>query len=154
MAEPPNNSEYPAPLQEIVDLFEMLPEQERRENLMTFAQSAHAWEPKDGESFDIEDDRKDAECTDRVGIFIKISDVSEAEIRVSLGTNVQTLTRAMTTILCRGLSGQKLGVIMNIKPDFVPRIIGEELIRMRSRTVYYILDRIKDALSTIDDDRS
>ena len=153
MAESPHNVEYPASLQEIVDLFEMLPEQERRENLMSFAQAANTWEPKEGETFAIEDDRRDAECTDRVGIYINISSEGTAEFRVSLGPNVQTLTRAMTTILCRGLSGQRPEVILNLKTDFVPRIIGEELIRMRSRTVYYILDRIKGTLRTLDLDR-
>jgi cysteine desulfuration protein SufE len=30
--------------------------------------------------------------------------------------------------------------------DFVPRIIGAELVRLRSQTVYYVLDRMKQAV--------
>ena len=149
MADSDNASDYPTPLQDIVDLFETLPEQERRENLMNFAQAANHWEPKEGQSFDLEDDRKDAECTDRVGIYIQVNDENETALRVSLGPEVQTLTRAMTTILCRGLNGQSPIAILNLSPDFIPRIIGEELIRMRSRTVYYILDRIKEAIRAL-----
>ena len=146
MPELPTDQVYPEPLQEIIDHFEGLPEQERRENLMSFSQSAGSCEPGDGESFDVKDDRKDRECTDRVGVFVRIDSQEETHIRISLGPNVQTLTRAMTAILCRGLSGQSPNTILKLPPDFVPRIIGEELIRMRARTVYYILDRIKEAV--------
>jgi cysteine desulfuration protein SufE len=34
---------------------------------------------------------------------------------------------------------------MDIPQDFVPRIVGAQLIRLRSQTVYYILTRIKGA---------
>jgi cysteine desulfuration protein SufE len=35
--------------------------------------------------------------------------------------------------------------ILALEPDFVPRITGAELVRLRSRTVYYVLRRMQEA---------
>ena len=103
--------------------------------------------PRPGESFDLEDVRKDEECTDTVGIHLRVDDQGKAHFRVSLGPEVQTLTRAMTSILCKGLEGSNPGDILDLEADFVPRIIGADLIRQRSQTVYYVLGRMKGALT-------
>lgn len=136
---------FPPALQEIIDLSEHLPEAEKREVLVSYAESAGSFEPTEGETFDLEDVRKDEECTDTVGIFLNVDDEGRASYKVSLGPQVQTLTRAMTSILCRGLEGAKLQEILDVPADFVPRIIGAELVRLRSQTVYYVLTRIKGA---------
>ena len=136
---------YPPPLQEIIDLSEHLPEAEKREVLVSYSESAGSFEPAEGETFDLEDIRKDEECTDTVGIFLNVDKEGRASYKVSLGPQVQTLTRAMTSILCRGLEGATLQEIMDIPADFVPRIVGAELVRLRSQTVYYVLTRMKGA---------
>ena len=136
---------YPPALQEIIDLSEHLPEAEKREVLVSYAESARSFEPVEGETFDLEDIRKDEECTDTVGIFLNVDDQGRASYKVSLGPQVQTLTRAMTSILCRGLEGAKLQEILDAPADFVPRIVGAELVRLRSQTVYYVLTRMKGA---------
>ena len=136
---------YPPALQEIIDLSEHLPDAEKREVLVSYAESAGSFEPTEGETFDLEDVRKDEECTDTVGIFLNVDDQGRASYKVSLGAQVQTLTRAMTSILCRGLEGAKLQEILDVPADFVPRIIGAELVRLRSQTVYYVLTRMKGA---------
>jgi cysteine desulfuration protein SufE len=135
----------PAALQEIIDLFEYLPDPEKRENLINYSESAANWEPAEGESFSLEDVRKDEECTDTVGIFLNVDPDNRTEFKVSLGPKVQTLTKAMTAILCRGLKGCTPEEILAIPADFVPRIIGAELVRQRSQTVYYVLSRMKGA---------
>jgi hypothetical protein len=61
---------YPQGLQKIVSLFESLPEQEKRDALISYADQARKWEPKEGETFSLEDIRKDEECTDTVGVFV------------------------------------------------------------------------------------
>jgi cysteine desulfuration protein SufE len=66
---------------------------------------------------------------------------------------VQTLTKAMTSILCRGLNGAKLQDVLEVPADFVPRIIGAELVRLRSQTVYYVLSRMKTAVKMFMDRR-
>jgi cysteine desulfuration protein SufE len=144
---------YPEPLNDLIDLFEHLPEQERRENLIVMSDSAKKQEPKEGEQFDLEDVRKDEECTDTVGIYLRVDAEDRAHFAVTLGPLVQTLTKAMTSILCRGLNGAKLQEILEVPADFVPRIIGAELVRLRSQTVYYVLSRMKTAVKIYSDRR-
>jgi cysteine desulfuration protein SufE len=134
---------YPQGLQKIVSLFESLPEQEKRDALISYADQARKWEPKEGETFSLEDIRKDEECTDTVGVFLKVDSEERATFRVTLGPQVQTLTRAMTSILCRGLAHSTISEILEVPSDFVPKIVGGELIRARSQTVYYVLTRMK-----------
>lgn len=134
---------YPPALQEIIDFFESLPtESERREALISYAENAAMHAPREDESYAVSEVRKDEECLDRVGIHI--ADGARPRIRVSLGEKVQTLTRALTTILCKGLDGSSRETIAALDNEFVPRIVGAELMRQRSRTVYYVLDRLRE----------
>ncbi|MDZ4402927.1 SufE family protein [Prosthecobacter sp.] len=140
---------YPAALGELIAFFESLPEGERRENLIDLAAASAAHAPKEGEKFDLEDVRKDAECTDTVGVHVRLEQDDHAYFAVSLGPKVQTLTKALTTILCRGLNGSTLREVLDVPQDFVPRIIGAELVRLRSQTVYYVLTRMKQAAQVL-----
>ena len=144
---------YPVPLNDLIDLFEHLPEQERRENLIVMSDSAKKQEPKEGETFELEDVRKDEECTDTVGVYLRTEEGDKAHFAITLGPKVQTLTKAMTTILCRGLNGTPLREVLEVPADFVPRIVGSELVRLRSQTVYYVLSRMKTAVKMLLDRR-
>ncbi|KRO62203.1 MAG: Fe-S metabolism protein SufE, partial [Verrucomicrobia subdivision 6 bacterium BACL9 MAG-120507-bin52] len=134
---------YPTKLQEIVQLFEHLPEEEKRESLVSYSLTTKNYEPKDGEKFDLEDVRKDEECADTVGVFLRMSEEGKAHFRMTLGPQVQTLTKAMTAILCKGLEGVEPKQILELESDFVPKIVGAQLVRVRSQTTYYILSRLK-----------
>ena len=134
---------YPPKLDKIIDLFEQLPEDERRETLVSYADNARKQEPRQGEQFDLVDVRKDEECADTVGVYLQVDGEGKAHIRMSLGPEVQTLTRAMAAILCKGLEGSTPQEILDLPSDFVTRIVGAELIRVRSQTIYYVLTRIK-----------
>ena len=136
---------YPTKLSEIISLFESLPDAEKRDMLIVFADSAAHQAPREGETFDLEDVRKDEECTDTVGIFLKVDPDNSSHFRVSLGPQVQTLTKAMTSILCKGLEGITPQEMLDVPADFVPKIVGADLVRQRSQTVYYILTRMKSA---------
>jgi cysteine desulfuration protein SufE len=136
---------YPPALAEIVEFFESLPEDEKRENLVAYADNALNCALKAGESFDLEDTRKDEECTDTVGVFMKVDSEAHTFFRITLGPQVQTLTKAMTAILCKGLEGSTPQAILDLPADFVPQIVGGQLVRIRSQTVYYILTRMKSA---------
>jgi cysteine desulfuration protein SufE len=136
---------YPPKLQSIIDLFQSLPEEEKRENLIAYAEQAKRQEPKADETFDLEDIRKDEECTDTVGVFMKVDPEKRAHFRITLGPQVQTLNKAMTSILCKGLEGCSPEEILDLPADFVPQIVGGQLVRIRSQTVYYILTRMKSA---------
>jgi cysteine desulfuration protein SufE len=134
---------YPAKLSAIIELFSGLPDAEKRETLIAYADQAKSQEPREGESFDLEDVRKDEECTDTVAIYLRLDEQGGAHFRIFLGPQVQTLTRAMSSILCKGLEGISPADILEIPADFVPKIVGAELVRLRSQTVYYLLTRIK-----------
>ena len=134
---------YPAKLNKIIHLFEILPEEERRETLVSYADVAKKQEPRAGEQFDLQDIRKDEECADTVGVYLHVDNQGKAQIRMTLGPEVQTLTRAMTAILCKGLEGTTPQEILDLPSDFITRIVGSELVRVRSQTIYYVLTRIK-----------
>ncbi|HEY7000295.1 MAG TPA: SufE family protein [Candidatus Udaeobacter sp.] len=134
---------YPNKLNKIISLFESLPEDERRETLVAYADNAKNQEPHPGESFDLTDVRKDEECTDTVGVYLQVNHKGRAQIRMTLGPEVQTLTRSMTAILCKGLEGSTPQEILDLPSDFVTRIVGTELVRIRSQTIYYVFTRIK-----------
>jgi len=134
---------YSVKLNQIISLFESLPDLEKREALISYADAASKQGPREGESFDLEDVRKDEECTDTVGVFLKVSAGRSCMFRINLGAQVQTLTRAMTAILCKGLDGLTPEEVLEIPADFVPKIVGADLVRQRSQTVYYILTRMK-----------
>jgi cysteine desulfuration protein SufE len=135
----------PAPLQKLVDLFSGLPESERRELLIHYAAGSSRFAPQEGEAFEIEDLRKDEECTDTVGIHVRLRD-GRCQFWISLGPEVQTLTRALTSVLAEGLSGATPGEIMAVPESVIDRIVGETLVRLRSRTAYYVLRRFKEAV--------
>jgi cysteine desulfuration protein SufE len=137
---------YPAVLQEIVAFFESLPEPERREALIDYADAAASCAPAPGEPWTVIDIRHDAECTDKVGIFLRLDAAGRVHFAVELGPKVQTLTRAMTTLLCRGLNGCTPAEVLALPADFVPRLVGTELVRLRSRTIYYVLERMRQAV--------
>src|SRR5439155_25145661 len=67
----------------------------------------------------------------------------KAHIRMTLPPEVQTLTRSMTAILCKRLEGSTPQEILDLPSVFVTRIVGTELVRIRSQTVYYVVTRIK-----------
>jgi cysteine desulfuration protein SufE len=134
---------YPDKLNKIINLFESLPEDERRETLVSYADNAKKQEPRDGETFVLSDVRKDEECADTVGVYLQVDGEGKAHIRMTLGPEVQTLTRAMTAILCKGVEGCTPQEILDLPSDFVTRIVGSELVRIRSQTTFYVLSRIK-----------
>jgi cysteine desulfuration protein SufE len=142
-------AEYPAALGELIAFFESLPEGERRENLIDLAAQVAKHTPQEGEAFDLEDVRKDAECTDTVGVHVRLEKYGRVHFAISLGPKVQTLTRALTVLLCRGLNGSTAQEVLDVPQDFVPRIIGAELVRLRSQTVYYVLNRMKEAVRAL-----
>ena len=153
MPEEQTDPNYPTALAEIIELFEFLPEDERRGALINYADNARLHASRDDEDYDLVDIRKDEECTDTVGVFLKVGENDRVSFRIDLGPQVQTLTRAMTAILCKGLNGCTLDEVLEIPADFVPRVIGAELVRVRSQTVYYVLTRMKNAVKVFLDRR-
>src|SRR6266566_8411298 len=80
-AEIRSDGTYPVKLNKIINLFESLPEDERRETLVSYADNARRQEPREGEKFDLVDVRKDEECADTVGVYLLVDDNARAQIR-------------------------------------------------------------------------
>ena len=135
----------PPALQELIDFFEHLPEPERRDNLISMADTVDSHAPQENLTYEVAEVRKDPECSDTVGIFIHRDIGGRVRFAVTLGPKVQTLTRALAAILCRGLNGSTVEEVLTVPPDFIPRIVGANLVRLRSQTVYYVLNRMKEA---------
>src|SRR5438067_8196101 len=108
---------YPTKLNKIINLFQSLPEDERRETLVSYAHNAKKQEPREGENFDLVDVRKDEECTDTVGVYLHVDENGRAHIRMTLGPEVQTLTRSMTAIRGKGLEGSTHQHILDLRSD-------------------------------------
>jgi cysteine desulfuration protein SufE len=134
-----------AAILEITRLFAGVTEDQRRELLMAFAASAGRWEPEAGGRFDYSEVRRDAGCNDTAGIHLRRGDHGALTVRVSLGPEVQTLTRAMAAVLCQGLDGATAEEISAVPESFVADLAGSELVRLRNRSVYYLLRRLKEA---------
>lgn len=141
---------FPQALQQIIDFYEGLPDDEKREALINEAALAEQYAPAEGEAFDLEDVRKDSECSDTVGIFVKTTEDDLVLFKISLGEKVQTLTRALSVILCKGLKDCSADEIADLPESFVPRIVGSKLYRLRSRTIYYMLRRLKEAVQNLE----
>jgi 8-oxo-dGTP diphosphatase len=139
----------PPALHALVQHFEALSEQERREGLIDLAAASVRHAPSDAHSYEYEDVRKDTECSDSVGIHLRVDAEQRVQLAISMGCQVQTLTRAMATVLCRGVAGVTLEEVAELSPEFVERIVGQKLVMLRARTVYYILDRVKEAAARL-----
>ena len=64
---------YPEKLQNIIDLFEPLPEVERRETLVNYAASAPTQEPSPNATFNFEYKRQYEACAHKVAVYIQVA---------------------------------------------------------------------------------
>ncbi|HKI46023.1 MAG TPA: SufE family protein [Balneolales bacterium] len=138
-------SNPPKRLERIASYFEQLDEQSRRERLIAFAEQSDKWLPRPDDKILYQDIRKDEECLDEVGVFI--ADDGEGLVwRMQYGKDVQILTRAIGTILSDGLNHAKPEEVISLPADVIHQIIGQQLFRNRSQSIYYIFNRIKQAM--------
>lgn len=135
-------------LGKIINFFESLTDDEKRENLLSYANKSKAWEPDPDLIYDLEDIRKDEECTDTVGIYLKM-DQGKVFFNISMGPKVQTLTRALASILCEALKGSTIEQVLAVEDECITQIVGQKLVQLRSQTVYYLIHRMRSAVSNI-----
>lgn len=138
-------SNLPQRLERIASYFEHLDEQSRRERLIAYADQSGKWLPQPDDNILYQDIRKDEECLDEVGVYI-VDDDGHIAWRMQYGKDVQILTRAIGTILSDGLNHADAEEVLSMPADVVHRIIGQQLFRNRSQSIYYIFNRIKQAM--------
>jgi len=141
----------PPALEEIVAFFGVLSEPQRRDALLAYAAEATRHQPRPEETYDLIDERTDPGCIDVVGIFLRVDEAGQTHFRARLGPEVQTLTRALVAILCRGLEEAPLATVAGLSDDFVVQIVGSQLMRVRGRTVYHVTRRMREAAQKIEE---
>jgi len=145
----------PRPLEEIIEFFEAMPESEKRQNLIAYAGQIDKHRPPADVEMDLVDIRRDQECADTVGVFLKFADDGDkVRVYLEMGPEVQTLTRALGSIICEGIAGAPKAQVLDLPPTFVPRLVGAQLFRQRSQTVYYVLTRVKNAIKAYEKRRA
>jgi cysteine desulfuration protein SufE len=139
----------PAALDQIAQSFQGLSEVQRRDLLLTYAAEAPRHRPRAEETYVLSDERIDPGCIDTVGLYLRRDDEGRLHLRASFGPEVQTLTRALVAILCRGLEGATVGEAVDLSDEFVPLVAGEQLLRQRGRSVYHVTRRLREAAMRI-----
>lgn len=142
------NPTHPKKLRKIIDFFESLTENEKRENLLSYANKSKVWKPVPDQDYDLDDIRNDEQCLDTVGIHLKIIQ-KNVFFNISMGPKVQTLTRALASILCEALEGASIEQVLALEDECISQIVGEKLVRLRSQTIYYLIQRMRSAVSNI-----
>jgi sulfur transfer protein SufE len=128
-----------------VQHFETLDNSARIKALITLAQNVSQLEPKHHETWDLTEIRQDQECLDEMGLYLR-HNKNTLELAATVGSEATTLTRALTAVLVQHLNGETKDRILELKDSFVPRLVGESLMRQRRNAAYYPLRRIQDAV--------
>jgi cysteine desulfuration protein SufE len=129
--------------------FEGLEKEGRIQGLIALADGLPKLAPLNGEAWDVEDIRKDLECQDTVGLYVR-RDGTRVKLAAEVGEEVTTLTRALTALFVENLDGESSDHILGVDPNIVPRIVGDALMRQRSNAAYYTLRRLKEAVRALE----
>jgi cysteine desulfuration protein SufE len=128
-----------------VQHFESLDNSARITALIGLAQGVSDLEPAPNQQWDFFDVRQDEECLDTLGVYLK-KNHNTLQLAASVGEETTTLTRAITSVLVQHLNGETIERILELSGSFVPRLVGENLLRQRRNTAYYPLRRIQEAV--------
>lgn len=130
-------------LEHHVQHFESLDNSARIQALIGLAQSLAPLEPDT--NWDYTEIRQDQECLDEMGLYLR-QQHNTLHFAATVGSEATTLTRALTAVLVKHLSGETPQRILDLKDAFVPRLVGESLLRQRRNAAYYPLRRVQDAV--------
>ena len=128
-----------------VQHFETLDNSARIQALIALAQNVDQLEPQQTDTWDFTEIRQDQECLDEMGLYLRHKD-NTLELAATVGSEATTLTRALTAVLIQHLNGETKDRILELKDSFVPRLVGESLLRQRRNAAYYPLRRVQDAV--------
>jgi sulfur transfer protein SufE len=132
-------------LEHQVQHFESLDNSARIQALIALAGQISKLEPEQHQIWDYTEIRQDQECLDEMGLYLRYNENS-LELAATVGSEATTLTRALTAVLVQHLNGETKDRILELKDSFVPRLVGESLLRQRRNAAYYPLRRIQDAV--------
>ena len=105
-------------LDSAVKMFETFPKETKIQGLISSADSLPRLAPKEGENWDVEDVRKDHECLDVVGLYVE-SRMATCKLAATVGKEVTTLTRALTSLFVENLSGETRRTYLSVEASII-----------------------------------
>ncbi len=125
--------------------FEAMDTSARIQALIGLAQNVTDLEPQHNETWDFTEIRQDQECLDEMGLYLR-HNKDRLHLAAVVGNEATTLTKALTAVLVEHLRGETPTRILELRDSFVPRLVGESLLRQRRNAAYYPLRRVQDAV--------
>jgi cysteine desulfuration protein SufE len=137
---------YPAKLEELVQLFDDLPRQERIDMLLEFANAL----PEVPEHLKLDEAKRQPvhECLTPTWVYVEPRGES-ADIYVEVGESAPTI-KAVAAVIIEGSQGAPRSEILSIPPELPVRIIGPEMVGQRRFGLAALVNHIKRAVAQVD----
>lgn len=138
-----------ASLEQTVEELQALPRDAQITNLIKLAGGLANFAPDSSQRWEVEDVRQDLECADTVGLYVRRS-ATGVRLAAEVGSEVTTLTKALTALMVQHLDGETPTAIASVTPSQLSGIVPESLLRQRQNTVNYALQRLQDAVGKLE----
>ena len=138
-----------ASLEQTVEELRSLPRDAQITNLITLAGDLKQLAPDSTQRWEVEDVRQDLECADTVGLYVRRSE-SGVRLAAEVGSEVTTLTKALTALMVQHLDGETPSAIASVTASQLSSIVPESLLRQRQNTVNYAVQRLQDAVGKLE----
>ncbi len=138
-----------ASLEHRIEELQALPKDAQITNLIQLAGGLAKLAPDFSQHWDIKDVRQDLECADTVGLYVR-RDPDGVRLAAEVGQEVTTLTRALTALMVQHLDGETPSAIASVTASQLSSIVPESLLRQRQNTVNYAVQRLQDAVRSLE----
>jgi sulfur transfer protein SufE len=138
-----------ASLEHRIEELQALPRDAQITNLIALASDLKQLAPNAGETWDVRDVRQDLECADTVGLYVR-RDSNGVRLAAEVGAEVTTLTKALTALMVQHLDGETPTAIASVTASQLSGIVPESLLRQRQNTVNYAVQRLQDAVRSLE----
>ena len=138
-----------ASLEQTVQTLQALPRDAQITNLITLAGGLSKLAPDSTQHWDVRDVRQDLECADTVGLYVR-RDSDGVRLAAEVGQEVTTLTKALTALMVQHLDGETPTAIASVTANQLSKIVPESLLRQRQNTVNYAVQRLQDAVRSLE----
>ena len=138
-----------ASLEQTVEALQALPRDAQITNLIALAGGLAKLAPDSTQHWDVRDVRQDLECADTVGLYVR-RDQANVRLAAEVGQEVTTLTKALTALMVQHLDGETPTAIASVTANQLSKIVPESLLRQRQNTVNYAVQRLQDAVRSLE----
>lgn len=138
-----------ASLEHRIEELQALPRDAQITNLIQLAGGLAKLAPDASQRWDVRDVRQDLECADTVGLYVR-RDQHGVRLAAEVGQEVTTLTKALTALMVQHLDGETPTAIASVTARRLSGIVPESLLRQRQNTVNYAVQRLQDAVRSLE----